>query len=193
MMLESDHLDSDQIAAYAECRLPSADRAQVEVHLADCRQCRQEAIAARRLLLGERRHRRTVVGVPILALAATIAGLYFIGAPPQDRTPDNQLRPGGVREGLATIPAWRPETDRPGGRDSLQFVWGADGAGALYRLTVTDEAGATLWNGATSDTVALLPDSVRLVPGARYHWFVDALLADGQRATTGLREFRVAP
>ena len=194
MTPDSKHLSTDEVAGYAEQRLSAEEYAMVETHLAECADCRRDAVAVGLALGRERRRRRWLVGGPIGALAAAaIAGLYVMGATRGVGTLDDQLRPGDPREGVASIAAWSPLPEQAVRRDALRFVWGADGSGALYRLTVTDGAGATLWSGTTGDTVTTLPDSVRFAPDGRYHWYVDVLLSDGTRATTGLREFRISP
>jgi hypothetical protein len=63
--------------------------------------------------------------------------------------------------------------------------------GATYRLVVTDEAGDVRWAASTSDTVVLLPDSVILVSGGTYFWYVDALGDGGTPATSGVRRLTV--
>jgi hypothetical protein len=70
------------------------------------------------------------------------------------------------------------------------MVWASAGSNAAYRVALTTLGGVTVWRASTSDTVATLPDSVRLAPDATYQWWVDALLADGTTRSTGIREFR---
>jgi hypothetical protein len=71
----------------------------------------------------------------------------------------------------------------------VAFVWHAGGAGASYQLTLTDAEGGVVWNLATTDTVASLPDTVELENAAIYHWYVDGLLEDGRHASSGVHSF----
>ena len=75
--------------------------------------------------------------------------------------------------------------------DSLVFVWRAQSADTFYRLTLTDEAGDVLWRTSTSDTIVTPGADVTFRPGGEYFWIVDALLAGGRTATTGVRTFQI--
>jgi hypothetical protein len=54
-------------------------------------------------------------------------------------------------------------------------------------------SGGTVHSEASSDTALLLMDSGMLVPDQAYFWYVDALLADGSTATTGVQRFSTRP
>ncbi len=71
----------------------------------------------------------------------------------------------------------------------LTFVWGPAGAGASYQLTLTNDEGGVLWELDTTDTIASLPDTIELEPGAVHYWYVDALLEDGSHASSGVHSF----
>jgi hypothetical protein len=181
------HPDSGRLAAYAERRLPPEDRATIEAHLADCADCRRDATATSILLGAEKRSRFWRVAVPLAA-----AALVTVVILPRDEPPPDAYRPGRAREGVMAIQSWAPD-ERAAPGDSLRFVWGPVGTSTLYRLTVTDDAGGITWTASVEDTAVTVPNDVRLEPGRRYHWYVDALLANGQRATTGLRDFQISP
>jgi len=74
-----------------------------------------------------------------------------------------------------------------------RFSWRGPRPELLYHLTLTDPGGRAVWATETRDTTAVLPPNVRLEPGARYFWFVDALGTDAASWTTGTRVFVVAP
>ena len=59
-------------------------------------------------------------------------------------------------------------------------------------VTVADAGGDPVWRTETRDTAVVLPPDVSLEPGARYVWFVDALLPDGGSATSGVHRFEIA-
>ena len=73
--------------------------------------------------------------------------------------------------------------------DTLRFTWRPVAPNATYLLKLTDGTSAR-WTMDTADTTAVLPDSVKLESGRSYHWWVDALTADGRVASTGVRQFR---
>jgi hypothetical protein len=50
-----------------------------------------------------------------------------------------------------------------------------------------------IWNQVTTDTVLVLPLAISLARNASYCWYVDALQSSGESATSGAREFRLAP
>lgn len=157
--------------------------------MADCAECRRDAVAVAMVLRSVRRRRIMLVATPLAAAAILLMVLLPTRRPSEDASP---LRPGSPRESAATIRVWSPP-DEPTSSTALRLIWAATGSGTLYRLTVTDPSGGVVWSRQTTDTIAVLPDTVSLRPGARYHWYVDALLVNGQRATTGLRDFTVAP
>lgn len=88
------------------------------------------------------------------------------------------------------------EVGRPGLRDILEeeswltspvdtavvtltppFAWRAVPGADRYTLTLAAEGGATLWAGSTAATQAPLPGDIRLSPGSRYVWKVEAAAA----------------
>ncbi|MBM4188057.1 MAG: zf-HC2 domain-containing protein [Gemmatimonadetes bacterium] len=183
------HVDHDQLAAYAERRLTPTEYQRVEHHLADCAECRRDAVAVTLVLRSDRRRRVLRVAAPLAAAAA----LLFVLLPPKpgpEETP--RFRPGSPREAATVIPVWSPTTAATPGSDR-RLIWGSAGPGTLYRLTVTDSSGGVVWTHQLVDTIAAIPDSASIRAGARYHWYVDALLVNGERATTGLRDRRLAP
>jgi hypothetical protein len=73
----------------------------------------------------------------------------------------------------------------------VTFAWRSAAPGATYRLSLTDPAGALAWTEETTDTLAVVPDSVSVAKGDTYFWFVDTTLPSGEVATTGIQEFVV--
>lgn len=189
------HLDPDQIAAYAERRLPAGERPAVEAHLADCHRCRAEAVAAARLLGAARRGRRLAIAVPLVSAAAAMTLWVVTGSTPEPSTLASRLRPGdsagreGVPELTVHAPADRAMVERAG----LVFVWRSSGVDARYRLVLAAPSGEPVWDTTVSDTSVSPPADLVLDRGARYLWYVDALLPDARTATTGVRELTLAP
>ena len=56
-----------------------------------------------------------------------------------------------------------------------------------YAITVQDTDGRIRWSARTTDTAAVLPDSVAIAAGSVVHWYVDGLRADGRSVGTGLQ------
>jgi len=186
-----EHLDSDQVAAYASGRLSRADRAVIESHLVECAACRHE-VADIRPLLRSGLPRPLLIAAPLVAAAAAVLLIVFPGRSAHNPALGSPtLRPGSESEGMTTLRAWFPAASASVPQAGLRFVWGTDGADALYEITVTDSAGLPLWQTRTPDTTLAPPDSLRLVPGETFHWWVDVLLRDARMATTGVHEFTI--
>jgi hypothetical protein len=185
------HLDPDLIAAYAERRLTPQEQAPVEAHLATCAECRREASAAALLVREERRRRGWLLSLPVVAVAAVLA-MVVVLTPSTDRPGrGGTLRPGdeAQREGVRTLAAFAPAEGSVVPRVNLRFTWQRDGPDALYHFTLADRSGLPRWQITTGDTSLAVPDTLALSPGERYLWYVDVLLPDAQKATTGVREF----
>jgi hypothetical protein len=192
-IMRNEHLDSDVIAAFAERRLPEADRALAEVHLAECTDCRADLAEVAALVSG-RRTRRWRIVAPVAAAAAVLA-IVLVNRAPAPSSGQLAMRPGDTSgpEGLNSLQPIEPAPGSEPSRAALRFTWRADGVGALYDLTLADSTGLALWRTRITDTTLVLPDSVRLTPDSRYHWWVDVLLGDGRVATTGVRDFVLRP
>jgi hypothetical protein len=193
------HPESEEVAAYLDRTLALADRARVEAHLAECAECRQELVEVSRLLesapQGEAGRRRAPALAAAAAAAAAVAAVLLL-RPAEIPVPRGEVLrsdPPAAVEGVPTIPARAPAEGAavPGG--GLAFAWGGAGDDALYRLTVSDEAGTAHWTGTTADTLLALPAGTTLEPGRAYFWRVDALLPDGRSATTRARRFTTLP
>jgi hypothetical protein len=94
------------------------------------------------------------------------------------------------RESPVTLVA--PLGEVPGER-ATRFLWRAVNNAERYELVVVDTAGAELYAAQTRDTAVSLPDSVKLVPGHAYLWWVQARLADQSTVTAVTQRLVVAP
>jgi len=74
-----------------------------------------------------------------------------------------------------------------------KFVWRPVRSADRYLVVVVDTAGAELFAGETRDTAIALPDSVRLMPGRAYLWWVQARLADQSTVTAVTQRLMVRP
>jgi hypothetical protein len=187
------HASADDLAGMVDGRLPSARRATVEAHLAVCADCRAELVSASAIVESvplPRARRTKWVGPGILAAAAAVVAILIVprathhDAP---RTVDDLAHRGSSTTGIALVePASRVGVPR----DSIRFTWRAE-LGASYRLVVTDSVGVLLFNPTTTDTSVIPPANLRLVPGARYLWYVEALRPDGSSSGTLPSSFSV--
>ena len=178
-----------ELAAYLDRNLDPMDRARVERHLVECRECREEVRQTEAAVFRARGPRRLAAAVAVVGAAAVFAILAFPGLVPRRGTAGQEtLRTAGEVPRLAAI---GPVNEVPGAR--VRFVWGREAAATMYRLTLTAAQGVPLWTASTADTVLALPDSVRLRARTSYYWMTDALLSDGTTRSTGLHEFRITP
>ena len=74
-----------------------------------------------------------------------------------------------------------------------KFVWRPVVKAEHYLVVVVDTTGAELFAGETRDTAMALPDSVHLVPGRAYLWWVQARLVDQSTVTAVTQRLVVRP
>ena len=182
----SEHLESGVVASYLDGGLPPELRARVEAHAAECAACRWELIEVARLLHSRRRRPAWYAGAAVAA-AAVIAILVWPGSLPNaGSTPD-------YREPTAT--SFAPAPLAPQGLSSglARLEWTSVPRNRGYRVTLYDDRGTVLWETETSDTVAPLPDRIRLTPGTTYFWRVEARTGWHRWASSGLTPFSIQP
>lgn len=193
---ERGHLSEELVTAWLDGELVGEERARVASHLADCDRCRAELVAVRALLAkepsdGTRRRRGRLARYLVPTLAAAAAVWLLVVPAVRDEGP--RLRTPAVEEGaVPAVLAVAPVGDAVV-NEGPTFTWHAAGADAHYTLVLTDAAGALVWRTSTPDTSVALPPDVPLAPGQAWFWTVDAQLADGETATSGLQGFRTAP
>lgn len=190
--VNSEHPGAEDLAAYLSGSLSLSERRDLEHHLSVCWLCRQEVIGGQRLLRS-RPGARSWLAMP--AAAAAIMALLLLRPGSSGRTGDELLRAGGEigqESGTKLVVVSPAEGDivESGG---LSFTWRAYPGEPLYRVTIADRTGRTLWTDDTADTTLAPPDSIRLDHGSRYFWYIDALDVEGRSATTGTRSFYSAP
>ena len=74
-----------------------------------------------------------------------------------------------------------------------KFVWRPVVKAERYLVVLVDTTGAELFAGETRDTAMALPDSVRLLPGRAYLWWVQARLVDQSTVTAVTQRLVVRP
>jgi hypothetical protein len=194
-------LDEETIVDFAEGRLPYARRPAVVAHLAGCARCRDALVGTSRLLADttvvtapatERRWSRWSVPIGIAAAAAILLVV-------RSQTVDRVDTSDQVRGGAAPVPG-DVDTTRAGPlpiqpRASVErvdrLVWSSVPGALRYRVRLYDDQSAVRWSIETEDTLAVLPDSVRLSPQLTYFWKAEAQM-DWQRwVSSDLVEFRI--
>ncbi len=186
------HLDTEQIAAYLERNMTPEELPRVEAHIAECKRCRREALAATRIL-GMRARRRWLYAGGTLAAAAVASILLVsqrVSEPPEQVFADDVAVRTSADEGLLQVTIVSPAPGSAVGVGNQTFRWRSLGTDVLYRFTLTTQEGEAIWTGDTSDSALTLPGEVALEPDARYFWRVDALLPDGRSATTRMLDFQ---
>ena len=181
------HLSAEDAAGFLDGRLPRDDRVRIETHLAACRECRDDLGASARLMPA------SSTSWPISQIVTGIAAAALITF--------------AVR--LATAPGNSPDLERAGQASDVQplaqfpadgavipvgrvvFTWSAAVPQGSYRVTVTDSLGSTVWSAASRDTTVPVPSTARLVAGHAYYWYVEALLPDGRRRSSGVHRIRI--
>jgi len=183
----SDHPSVEAIAAYLSGKMSAEAVVALEAHLSNCRECRTEVTSARRLIKERSSpHRHWLI--PGIAAAVLLIGVLMkpTGSSHVERASRKQSADG--RETIALVsPAGEV------GARGLVFSWRSAGAEARYALSLSDSAGNAVWESQTSDTSLALPQSIRLLPGSMYLWYVDASAPNGMTATSGVRSFRTTP
>ena len=190
---EGQHLTAEDVTAFLDRRMATDERTAVEAHLADCRQCREELAAVKRLLVA-RPIGRPMMLIPIGLAAAAALAFVLLNT--------NRVDPGTSTERLRTAPGVTLPADAssqiatrsPADGDTIGTVatamlWSAVAGEPTYRLTLTDASGQPVWTTTTTDTSVTLPQNVVLQSRKTYFWYVDALRADGRAASTGVRRF----
>ncbi len=191
-------LDELELARIAEGSADGAARDAAIVHLAGCDSCRKQ-LAALVALLGEPaiaaevartqaeslRPKRAMLGA--LGLVAVAATLLLVVLPREPAVDPNTQRDPTLTATTA------PVGIEPVGevRRASAFTWSRVDGASSYRATLFDSTGTVLFEVQLGDTVAMLPDSVRLVPRRTYHWKVAARTEWDRWSTSELFEFRI--
>lgn len=100
---------------------------------------------------------------------------------------DEAVVRGGESPLTLVAPVGEVNADR-----ATRFLWRAVGKAELYQLVVVDTSGTELYAAETRDTAMSLPDSVKLVPGRAYLWWVQARLTDASTVTAVTQRVVVA-
>lgn len=191
-------LDDDTMAALAEGALEPALRDAALPHLAACPRCRatvasvarvlRDASVARAALAVEPgAWRRRVYRIAAIALPAAAAVVLILASPRIPEEGESIHRAPTITAAPAPAPA------SPVGvvSDVRTLRWAAVPSADRYRVTLFDTEGRVLHEAEVVGASAVLPDSVVLVPGARYLWKVEARTGFDRWTSSELVEFSI--
>ena len=181
------------IADFVDGRLRPQDRAPVVTHLLTCARCRALIKATSDLttsapgLPSQTRPGWQRWSLPVgLAAAAALALLLL----PRARDAESPgLREPSVTSTIAPVPLTPPPGASVARVDRL--VWTSVPGAERYRVRLYDGEGSVLWMLEIGDTIAVLPDSVRLQPRVSYFWRVEAQAEWMRWAASDLASFRI--
>jgi hypothetical protein len=184
---EPAHLAADDLASFIDGTLTPAVRARVEAHLADCDACCAEVIAVSRLMRIRSPRQRWYL--PAVAAAAAAVFLVVVGRQLSVGTapPAVSREPVITTTVAPTVVAPRGAVDAP-----PRLVWTSVPHADLYRITLFDDAGGSIWESQTRDTSAALPASIHLADHASYYWRVEAQTGWNRWVASDLTEFSIA-
>ena len=185
------HITENQIAAYVDRRLPDAERAAVELHLASCTDCQDWLLDVSGVLHPAQPARRMRWKVVAPAVAAAAAIILLVTVPRQ--LDDSSLAPTHREPPAATATAPTPLIPSGSVAAVAEFVWSTFPGADRYRVSLFDDQAGVVWKDETRDTVATLPDSIRIEPGRPYVWRVEARVGFDRWSESELAEFSVQP
>jgi anti-sigma factor ChrR (cupin superfamily) len=189
------HISTDDLAELVDGQLSADRQAVVDAHLAVCERCRAELLSAAAIVDSastaptRRSSSRWLVAGAAVAAAAVAMLMVLPRATKRDA-----LVPASEREqrgaSSATIATVSPGGGAQISRSAVHFTWHGDGRSS-YRLILMDSEGTPVFTISTPNTTVVPPDTLRLVGGAHYFWYVDALQPDGSSASTPLNGFTI--
>jgi hypothetical protein len=192
-------LDEVTLAEFVAGAEDIAERRARIAHLAGCGHCRQQLAALLELLADSgvtaalRELERTDVGWRqrsrrLIAAAGLVAAAVFVALVwPTGKFGDPFHRAPTITATAAPLPAF-PRGDVS---EAAALRWTAVAGADRYRVTLFDAEGRVRYQTQTADTMAVLPDSVTLVPERSYLWKVEARTELERWASSELVEFRL--
>jgi len=212
------HLTESDILLYVENKLPAEDRRNLEQHVGRCDNCARQFATLVRLphvlkegipiqvgratlneaaaLVGGGKQtsgwtfrifsspfRAALAGVSVLAITLTTYLLIPRPEPAQFRSTDSSVPM------LKLFPHDGARITGP----HPEFRWSPVARSSVYKFSLMDENGVSVWNWDVRDTSLLLPSPVVLIPGKTYLWRVESFLANKSLERSALHVFTYAP
>jgi hypothetical protein len=191
----ADCLDEKTIAAVVDGVIDDDARQTAVRHLASCARCRgavasvvrglaNRAVASEIASIEVGRQRRFVrYALPAIAAAAVVVLL----AQPRSTTDDSSRHRAPAITSAAPVPL----SPVAAVAEARVLRWSAVPGADRYRVTIFDAHGKPVYESQLADTLATLPDTMRLVAGQVYLWSVDARIGWDRWASSPLTEFSV--
>lgn len=108
-------------------------------------------------------------------VAVAVTSVWLASRP---NTVDGEVFRGNDSPVRLVSPVQEPVAPR-----AARFVWRRVDKARNYTLVVVDTTGTEIYAATTSDSAITLPDSIQLVPGEAYLWWVQASMSDGSTLT----------
>jgi hypothetical protein len=185
-----EHLSEDEVVAFLAHELRGKGLRAAERHLAVCDECRDELVAVNEILAPRRSDRAIPWRVLVPTAAAAAVALLALAGPLRERVRELEPRHRDAPSQIAQVPT--PVAPLGAVERVDHLLWRTVAGADQYRLTLFDADAAVLWRTTTSDTIAALPDSVPLSPGARYLWRLEARVGWDLWEESDLVEFTIA-
>jgi hypothetical protein len=174
-------LPPERLLALAEGRLRGSEAQEAADHAMSCASCREEYALLR--AIARVQERSSAWSARRLALAASI--VLALGAIVILRT-TRQRDAATFRGSADEVRLLAPEP----GVAPLTLAWRSVADASRYEVELMDSAGMPLHQATTRDTVLVVPETVRLAPGAEHRWWVRAVLANGREVRSTVATFR---
>jgi anti-sigma factor RsiW len=180
-----EHLRLEQLVDYVRGALAPEDHAMAVRHLSSCTRCAHEVGDIVRLTRPVTRRDQWRRYGSVAGLAAALLLLVWTGrgtetdqaSPTRDET---------VTAAAAPVPLEPTTTDA----GKVRFRWSPTSKVERYRLVLFDSIGSAMFESESSDTMLVLPDSVRLARGTLYLWKVEAETSFDKWVSSELVRFR---
>lgn len=199
--------DENELAAFADGRLPDEARGRVALHIADCARCLDqvtflesagnlEARVPDRLLEQARQLPQKDRGRKRFQFAAAAAAVVLVSVLAPwfwfHRDGDEENREVRGSASVADLQVLAPGPGEPVARDSLALRWTALDDALVYTATVLTDGGDRVFEQRTEKTEIGFPPEVELRPGVSYFFWVRAHLRDGRTVRSRAVEFSLA-
>ena len=212
------HVTESDILLYLDDKLPAEDKQKLEQHVGRCNECAgqfatlvrlphvlkesipikvDEETLNKAIKLVKRAEptigwtfrvfahpfRTALAGVSVVTIALAVYLLIPRPEPAQFRSTDSSVPM------LKLFPPDGATMSEP----HLEFHWSSVARSAVYKFSLMDRNGVSVWNWDVRDTSLLLPSTVVLLPGKTYLWRVESFLADRSLERSALHVFTYAP
>lgn len=141
---------------------------------------------------GGRRWTPWLAGAGGLAAAAAAAMILLSPGTPQDGAAPDRLRSGPqITDEIVRLTPLNAEADVTDAGVVLTLSWEPASGELTYRVSVTDAAGELLASAETTESSLTLDGIESASSGDLLFWYVDATLANGESASTGVQSVTV--